>query len=174
MDSILSKFDSFLSQSDSDSMDWNDGGDYEIAQEMLDKFSPEEWEQLKEMIPNRPAPWRKCVVHSVEPTHGSLHSEILLDFVFDTDAEVSFEAADRVVYYCGALSGQHGVSFDPRIRSEHMILAAKCRLGLESAFERLQPERHPIFQAKVSVMFNELGITNIAKRTGEASTHCAA
>ncbi|WP_157210833.1 hypothetical protein [Verrucomicrobium spinosum] len=171
MDSILSKFDSFLSQSDSDSMDWNDGGDYEIAQEMLDKFSPEEWDQLREMIPNRPALWRNCVIYSVEPKKGNWHSELLLDFVFDTDHQLSLEATHRVAFYCGALHGKNGITFDPRIRSEHMIQTAKSRPGLEAAIARLQPECNPILLGLVNVMFNELGIAPIATRADTATTH---
>lgn len=171
MDSLLSKFDSFLAQSDSDSMDWNDGGDYEIAQEMVDKFSPEEWDQLREMIPHKPALWRNCVIYSVEPRKGSLHSELLMDFVFDADDQLCLEAAHRVAFYCGALHGQHGVAFDPSIRSEHMIQTAKSRPGLKAAITRLHPERNPIFLDLVNVMFKELGIAQISARADTSAPH---
>lgn len=159
MTPLLAKFDAFLSQSDSDSMDWNDGGDYEVAQEMVDKFNPGEWEQLKELVSQRPADWRSCMVYSLEPRKGILHSELLLDFVFDTDDQIALEASHRVAFYCGALHGQNGVVFDPRIRSEHMILAAKSRPGTESAFARFPPELHSILHDMVKIMFSELGIT---------------
>lgn len=170
MTPALSKFDNFLLQSAPEDHIWTDGGDYELAQEMLDAFDPEDWQNLEQLIPHRTAGWRTCLADALIPKKGRKHADILLSLVFDSDTELAYAAATHVAFYCGALLGRNGAEFAPRIRSEHMVQAARSNPAFEDAIKKMFPICGPVFQGVFNVMFVELGNASDLKVAAPEST----
>src|SRR4051794_4210065 len=117
MQASIAKFDAFLQRSDSDSMEWADGGGAEEAGEMLAALPQPEWPQLKSLCLNRGAAWRACLASILHPRQGELAEHLMLNLAWDQDAEVAFLAVSGIAFYCGVNDSAKAPFVDLKIRN---------------------------------------------------------
>lgn len=113
--SIFKTFDSFLSANDHESMDWCDGGGYEVAEGYLGSFDENDWQQLKDCWRERTYQWQGCLVSVLHPSCGSVSQDIIFEMALSDNPEIAFEAMNGISFYCGINANSDGQFIDESI-----------------------------------------------------------
>ena len=91
-ENMTNKFEKFadaLCRDDASADYWYDEGIIE-AQDMLEKFLPEDWDRLRQIIKNKPDEWKKRVIYCFDGENTEKQIEIVFDLM-DTEDKELFE-----------------------------------------------------------------------------------
>ncbi|MEB6667232.1 hypothetical protein MXM33_09335 [Acinetobacter vivianii] len=152
MHTLVVKLDALLQRSDSDSMDWADGGGAEKAEEMLAALPEPAWPELKALCSSRNAAWRACLVSILCPQHGELAKYLMLELAADQDVEVAFLAVSSIAFYCGVNDSTKETFVDLSIQDASFLSQAKAKLGLTSHIHRVRASSHTLFQKRFEAL----------------------
>lgn len=113
--SIFKSLDSFLSVNDHESMDWCDGGEYEVAEGYLAVLDEHDWLQLKACWREKTAQWQGCLISVLHPAYGRSSQDIMLEMAQSENPEIAFEAMCGISFYCGINANSEGEFIDEEI-----------------------------------------------------------
>ena len=113
--SIFKSLDSFLSVNDHESMDWCDGGEYEVAEGYLADLDENDWLQLKACWREKTAQWQGCLISVLHPAYGRSSQDIMLEMAQSENPEIAFEAMYGISFYCGINANSGGQFIDEEI-----------------------------------------------------------
>ncbi|MES9969568.1 MAG: hypothetical protein ABW092_06005 [Candidatus Thiodiazotropha sp.] len=113
--SLFKTLDSFLFINDHESMDWCDGGEYEVAEGYLGSFDEKDWQQLKGCWRERPVQWQGCLVSVLHPSYGGVSQDIILEMALSENPEIAFDAMCGISFYCGINANSDGQFIDESI-----------------------------------------------------------
>ncbi|WP_428243258.1 hypothetical protein [Gynuella sp.] len=113
--SIFNSLDSFLSVNDHESMDWCDGGEYEVAEGYLADFNENDWLQLRACWREKTAQWQSCLVSILYPAYGRIAQDIILEMAQSKNPELAFEAMYCISFYCGINTNSGGEFIDEKV-----------------------------------------------------------
>jgi hypothetical protein len=156
MQTKLDALDALLQRSDSDSMEWADGGGSEEAAAMLEELPKEEWRQLPYLFQKREAKWRACLACVLSPTHNEQATSLLIALASDQDAEVAFLAARGIAFYCGVNVSSQGQFIDEKVRSLPFVTQAKATPGLPNQIRKISSSCAPSFQRQFEQLLEVL------------------
>jgi len=149
MQSSIAAFDTFLQESNSDSMDWADGGGADDADRLLGMLSRQEWGQLKYLYKSRDAKWRASLASVLRPQQGEDAERLMLDLAWDQDGEVAFLAVSSIAFYCGINEAAKGPFIDLKIRIPSFLSRAKTTAGLADQTRRVSARCHTHLQRRL-------------------------
>lgn len=114
MYSAFDQFSAHLRAQAPDTQDWSDEGGWQVAANLLLRFTAEDWEELVRTWRLNDSSWRTCLADILTPQNASA-SNLLLEMTSDQDTDVSFTALCRVAFYCGVNVNAEGPFVDQRI-----------------------------------------------------------
>lgn len=130
MHAVVEKIDSLLQESDSNSLEWADGGGAEMAMEMLSALDEQGWLLIESLCSSRGPAWRACLASALEPRQGDVARRLMIELAWDQDIEVAFLATSGVAFYCGVNASENGPFIDFRILDSQFLMKARAAEGL--------------------------------------------
>ncbi|WP_198414867.1 hypothetical protein [Piscinibacter terrae] len=152
----VNELDTLLQRSDSDSMRWADGGDAEIAEEMLASLPKEDWLRVKDLCSSRDSQWRACLASILRPQQGEFAQRLLLDLAWDQELEVAFLAVSGIAFYCGVNDGRQGPFIDLKTRNPTFLSRAKSAADLVVQVRKVSALCYPTIQARFELLAQTL------------------
>lgn len=152
MPASIDDLDTLLQRSDSDSMEWADGGGAEEAEAMLSALPLQDWANLEHLRQVRNPRWRACLASVLRPQQGEQAGQLLITLASDQDTEVAFLAMRAVAFNCGVNASAQGPFIDPKVRVESFLLRAKTTEGLAAKVLKVRSSCTPSFQRQFELL----------------------
>lgn len=149
---VFREFDVFLEKNDHESMDWCDGGEFEIAERLIGTFKEGDWNTLGEVWQNRSIRWQGCLVSILCPQYGVVAQDILVQMASSNNSDIAFEAMHAVSFYCGINANSEGLFFDESIVHNEF----KDKLSADSEFLKTIPKIGDLVGRKYEMLQNIL------------------
>ncbi|MBI3561282.1 MAG: hypothetical protein HY080_06145 [Gammaproteobacteria bacterium] len=154
--SPVEKLDASLSESDADSMIWNDGGESKLAEDILSLFSENNWLLFGTMWRHRNTSWRTCLASILQPQQDESAVRMLLVLAGDQGLGIAFEALSKIAFYCGVNDGSLGPFVDTRIRVPTFLVAAVNAPELKGNIAKVIAECAPAIQKRFELLLTVL------------------
>lgn len=111
----FNKLDELLSSNHCDSLKWNEGGQFELAEEILTDFDDSDWNALTASWQGKNSSWKRCLAALLTPYYGSQAQEIIIKMANNNNPEVAMEAMYAISFYCGINENADGLYLDQEI-----------------------------------------------------------
>ncbi len=109
------QLDQHLSANHCDSLKWNQGGQFEIAEEILAKFAEADWLLLAKNWQSKNNSWKRCLIGILTPYYGSQAQDLIINMASIQNPEIAMEAMYAISFYCGVNENADGVYLDSEI-----------------------------------------------------------
>lgn len=148
MSEIFHQLDQHLSANHCDSLKWNEGGQFEIAEDILAKFAESDWLLLAKNWQSKHNSWKRCLIAILTPYYGDEAQALIINMANTQNAEIALEAMYAISFYCGINENVDGPYLDHKI----VHLEFKTKLiknnftGSISKIEKLVKEKYPLLR----------------------------
>lgn len=112
---MYNQLDQHLSSNHCDSLKWNEGGQFEIAEEILTKFEAHDWSLLAKSWQSKNNSWKRCLSGILNPYYGQQAQDIIISMANCQSPEVALEAMYAISFYCGINENEDGLYLDEQI-----------------------------------------------------------